>query len=178
MRKKRNRLLFVMLLLLFLGSAQTVYGAVNVPSSKAAVSVRSDTIGWKKIGKYWYYYSATGRLQSGQIKDRGKVYYCLPNGRMVTGWFQNSRSKKWYYFDSSGAMVRNGWQLIKGKWYYFNKSGVMQKGWQKHKSIWYYLGSDGAMYVGWHTIGGKKYYFHAQGGMAVSQWIRYKSAWY
>ncbi len=178
MKKKGTLFLLLFLLLFAAGNAQTVQGAVNAPASKAAVSIKSKTTGWKKIGGYWYYYSAQGRLQSGQIKDKGKIYYCLPNGRMVTGWFQNSRSKKWYYFDSSGAMIRNGWKYIYGKWYHFNKNGVMQIGWLKEKNVWYYLGSNGAMYTGWHTIGGKKYYFHTNGNMAVSQWIKYQSGWY
>ena len=41
---------------------------------------------------------------------------------MKTGWLKDSG--KWYYLDSSGAMLANTSRIIGGKTYYFNGSGV------------------------------------------------------
>ncbi len=177
-KKRRGVLLGLLLLFLCLGAVVPVQAAKNVSQSHTNVKVTSKKTGWQKIGKYWYYYSSSGRMQCGKILYKGQYYYCRPNGRMVTGWFQNTRSKNWYYFSSSGVMAHSGWKSIGGKWYYFQKSGVMKIGWLKTGNTWYYLGSSGAMYTGWQFVNGKKYYFDSSGAMASSKWLKYKTGWY
>ena len=42
---------------------------------------------------------------------------------MLTNW--QKLDGKWYYFNSSGAMV-TGWRKLGGTWYYFTASGALQ----------------------------------------------------
>ena len=54
---------------------------------------------------------------------------------------KNQRDSYVYYFDNGGYML-TGWQVINGNWYYFNGSGAMVK------NAWvgnYYLQNDGTM---------------------------------
>ena len=59
--------------------------------------------GWQFIGGQWYYLT---EAEQGQ-------------GAMVTGWFYDTSYQKWFYLETSGAMV-TGWHEIGGVWYYFN----------------------------------------------------------
>lgn len=192
MKKKRSGLLVGLILLLCLMGSVTVQASQNVSQSQTTVKVTSSKKGWQKIGGYWYYYSSSGRLQKGMILYKGNYYFCRTDGRMVTGWYQNPRTKYWYYFNSSGVMAK-GWKTIGNKKYYFYSSGKMAASkWLKYKEGWYYVGSDGAQYrskwlkqdgkwyylgkygkmvTGWCSINGKKYYFYSSGVMAVSTWI-------
>lgn len=77
--------------------------------------------GWELIDGNWYYFSRSGYMQTGWIKD-GAWYYLKPNGTMATGWQHVGAS--WYYLKASGAMA-TGWQNIRNTWYFFYDSGAM-----------------------------------------------------
>ncbi|MCC8107313.1 MAG: hypothetical protein LIO99_15160 [Clostridiales bacterium] len=55
-----------------------------------------------------------------------------------TGWY-TTKSKKVYYYDESGNMLKNGRKQIDGKYYYFDKNGVQRTGWQKIGKYYYYF---------------------------------------
>lgn len=112
--------------------------------------------GWNLEEEIWYYYSGSGAMQTGWILIGSTWYYCEPKtGQMQTGWV--TVNKVQYYMDESGAM-KTGWYEIDSEtgknWYYFDTSGAMIK------SKWvgdYYLLADGKMavsqYVGDYYVG-------------------------
>ena len=114
--------------------------------------------GWKKIGKYWYYFQKDGIMmrehslygyEPGMVKDNGKWYYFDFGGRMhKSKWIETGYGIT--YLNSSGAAVsKKGWKKIKGKWYYFTKQG------QYGPSVAYVNRTV--------TINGKKYKFNSKG---------------
>ena len=62
--------------------------------------------GWFESGGKWYFLSTAHN-----------GFY----GEMLTGWYYDTTSGKWYYLDESGAMVL-GWYNIGGKWYYLSNT--------------------------------------------------------
>ena len=112
--------------------------------------------GWNLEEEIWYYYSGSGAMQTGWILIGSTWYYCEPKtGQMQTGWV--TVNKVQYYMDESGAM-KTGWYEIDSEtgknWYYFDTSGAMLK------SRWvgnYYVLSDGKMavsqYIGDYYVG-------------------------
>lgn len=101
------------------------------------VMVMAATDGWKKSGKYWYYYE---------------------NGKMVknTIYHPSDGDYKTYYFDKYGRMVTKKW--VKFRFEYDGDYGdyTDDDSWDYK---WAYFGSDGAAYENWHKIGGKWYCF-------------------
>lgn len=105
----------------------------------------------------WQYLSSGGR------KD---WYHFDSDGFMLTGWYKECVSKKWYFLTEYGNMVYNCWEEINGEWYHFNASGVMQTGWLKDKGNWYYLSASGKMVSSnWVKDKGNWYYFDKNGVM-------------
>ncbi|SEA79448.1 protein of unknown function, DUF285 [Oribacterium sp. KHPX15] len=52
--------------------------------------------------RYWYYFDASGNMQTNWFDYNGKKFYLMPDkdgwcGRMATGW--KKIDNKWYYFD-------------------------------------------------------------------------------
>ena len=131
-------------------------------------------------------------------KDGDTLLYI--NGEMVTGWYQDEETGKWYLFDqNTGVMAENkwskvdgvwylfddngemltGWQKVDGKWYYLKPWGGMANGWQYIDSVWYYLRADGSMVAnGWVKTGGYWYYLTGSGSMATARWVEWKGDWY
>lgn len=144
--------------------------------------IRNFNGGWQKIQNKWYFYSKSGKKQTGFITDKNNRYYCNKSGVMLTGL--RKISNKLYYFKSDGKMAV-GFNTVKGNRYYFTKSAgkgyalkglrtlskkiyyfdnnyVMQKGWQTVNGNRYYFNtSNGAGYIGWQNISGNQYYFSA-----------------
>ena len=111
---------------------------------------------WKKgADNLWRYLDGKGEMAINTWAD--DEYYVDSNGIMVTNQWQKvqapySRSNElyWFYFGSSGKVVRDGWKKIDGKNYLFDTDGIMQTGWSEDGM--YYLGSDGAMRTGWRYL--------------------------
>ena len=101
--------------------------------------------------------------KTGWHQVNGKWYFSESSGAMVTGW---KKLGKWYYFGTDGAM-KTGWYQVNGKWYFSESSGAMVTGWKK-LGKWYYFGTDGAMKTGWQRVGGKWYYLESSGKMVYS----------
>jgi len=168
-------------------------------------SKKGYVIGWKKIGKYKYYFN----------KDK----------YAVTGW--KYISKKWYFFDAKGRMLRNIWvdgyylqndgsmavnktingiqvnangQIVSNntsetetlmaknknywdyqndKWYYYDYKGQLAKGWLTIKDNTYYMDpSTGERASGVVKIDKKYYYFHPDTGIRNTGWQTYNNKTY
>ena len=46
-------------------------------------------------------------MQTGWAKINGVQYFLNSNGSMQTGWYCSGPEGPWYYFDYSGAMLKN-----------------------------------------------------------------------
>lgn len=133
--------------------------------------------GWSMSNNAWVYlnqngYKVTNEWRKGAdnlwryLNDKGEMaistwaddeYYVDSNGIMVSNQWVWTRpadgydtQEYWYYFGSSGKMVRDGWKKIDGRNYLFDSDGIMQTGWSEDEL--YYLGEDGAMKTGWRYI--------------------------
>ena len=67
-------------------------------------SGQTDTEGWQKDSKGWWYQNADGSY----IKSAWKKI-----------------SGNWYYFGSDGYMAADAWQSYQGSWYYLGSDGAM-----------------------------------------------------
>ncbi|MFD3445563.1 transglutaminase domain-containing protein [Microbacteriaceae bacterium 4G12] len=112
--------------------------------------------------------------QKGWIQNAKKWYFFDSSGAMKTGWIQDSG--KWYFLDSSGAM-KTGWIQGNGKWYFLDSSGAMKIGWIQDNGKWYFLDSSGAMKTGWIQGNGKWYFLDSSGAMKIG-WIQDSGKWY
>ncbi len=142
--------------------------------------------GWQKIGKKYYYYTASGVMVKNKWITIGKKdkYYVGSNGARATGLVKFNDGYR--YFASDGKS-QTGWVKIKGKYYYFqpdsrlaltngfhkvgkktycfDANGVLQTGWVEKDGKWYYF----KKYMGvnrWFTLNSKKYYLTASGARA------------
>ena len=111
---------------------------------------------WQKgaDGKYRYLDSSGYIAVSTWIDDE---YYVGSDGIMVTdSWLREDCSSEtdsgiaWYYFDSRGQAVKEGWKKIDDVWYYFDDVGVMQTGWVDENR--YYTNESGQKRTGWHLL--------------------------
>lgn len=80
------------------------------------------TVGWLYNTNKWYYFNASGIMQTGWIEDNNRWYHLNKSGTMEAGWINDEG--KWYYLSESGAM-KTGWLEDNGKWYFLNTSGEM-----------------------------------------------------
>ena len=143
--------------------------------------------GWKKIGKYTYYFrkktteeAPVGSCMKGFQKIGNYTYYFNTKGVMLTGW--RTIGGKTYYFTQTGKLgtlgrMYIGFQKINKKYFYFNSDGSVATGWTKIKGKLYYfsksskLGTKGTAYTGWKKVGKYKYYFSSKGLRYTSRWI-------
>lgn len=156
----------LLFLALFFGTA----GSLNIVQAEEQTTAQAGTAlkaGWKKEGKYKYYYTADGKRATGWKMIGGKVFYFRkskteksPKGSMVTGFFEIG--EKTFYFNRYGVL-KTGWQTINGENYYFKKNGGM--------------GTAGAMATGMQVIGGRRFLF-AEDGKAAVGWTTYKNKKY
>ena len=111
---------------------------------------------WQKgaDGKYRYLDSSGYIAVSTWIDDE---YYVGSDGIMVMdSWLREDCSSEtdsgiaWYYFDSRGQAVKEGWKKIDDVWYYFDDVGVMQTGWVDENR--YYTNENGQMLTGWQLL--------------------------
>lgn len=111
---------------------------------------------WKKgADNLWRYLDSNGEMAISTWADED--YYVDSNGIMVTDKWQKISSPyvsngelQWFYFGTSGKVVKDGWKKIDGKNYLFDTDGAMVTGWSEDGV--YYLGDDGAMRTGWRYL--------------------------
>ena len=151
MRKIINKILFILLLILFFSFNS------NVSAEKLN--------GWKSEDGYTYYYK-DGVMYRGIHKIDGEKYHFGENtGQLKTGW-SIMMDKTRYYSDENGVL-QTGIQIIDGKNYHFGENtGQLKTGWSitLDKRI-YYSNEDGELLLGWQEIDGNKYYFSYEKGM-------------
>ena len=117
------------------------------------------------------------------------------------GWYQNTSTGAWYYYDNYGVaytskwlsydgkyyyfgadskLVMNDWVTYSGKRYYMNSSGnPVVNGWVKYNDKYYYMnGSGNPVTSNWVNTGGKYYYFNASGVMVANDWVTYNGKRY
>ncbi|MFJ5716513.1 hypothetical protein [Neobacillus sp. NPDC093127] len=162
------------------------YGSHGVWKASEKVNVKTvNKKGWVQSDGDWFYNDPTsGAYKKGwlldsskwyYLKDKFKPYYEKQNmGTMVSNTWEQV-SKKWYYFNKSGAMV-TGWMEYTDsrgkKWYYLNPNGDMKTGWLYWNRNWYYLESYGGMATGWKLVNDKWFYSYPDGRMAANTTIQ------
>lgn len=168
--------------------------------------------GWYLIDKSWYYFYPGGNSPRNVFFNIGdKRYYVDENGaRRQDGWFSvtsvNSAGisyTNWYYADSDGVLLRNGWHELQGKSYYFDINGNSPRNnWVNIDLNRYYVDADGVrMQNGWFSIEGVNGYgqkfenwYYADSDGLIKRWgwnqigenwyyfdnngISYRSRWY
>ena len=111
---------------------------------------------WVQYGTDWYVLNEdSGEYLKGILLDVGdNVYYLDGEGKLVTGWWRNPNTKKYYFFDNKvdrnyGGMVF-GLHMIDGYYYYFGDDGAVstsdKKGTYKKVYQEFYADSDGYLY--------------------------------
>ena len=111
---------------------------------------------WVQYGIDWYVLNEdSGEYLKGILLDVGdNVYYLDGEGKLVTGWWRNPNTKKYYFFDNKvdrnyGGMVF-GLHMIDGYYYYFGDDGAVstsdKKGTYKKVYQEFYADSDGYLY--------------------------------
>lgn len=142
--------------------------------------------GYKKIGKYYYFFNESGIMQKSSVQMvEGKPYYFKTDGKAAgKGWIKHKNGKKrycygkgklaegykkigkyYYFFNETGIMQKSSIQMVDGKPYYFKNNGrAAGKGWIKHKNgNKRYCYGKGKLAVGTVTINGTSYDFSAEG---------------
>lgn len=115
-------------------------------------------------------------MLTGTQKIGDDTYFFSTSGVMHKGW--NQEGSNWYYYDSSGARIKDKWLKSGGYWYHFSKStGAMQTNWYTDDNGNSYFLHDGKMIADAHIslddgITGKKYYyFDPSGAMVKNKWV-------
>lgn len=133
---------------------------------------------WKKIGKKYYYFNASGVLQTGFFTINGNTYYTNAKGARKKGW-QTVKGRR-YYMDPKTFIMKTGWLTYNKNKYYLNPTrsastyGAATTGFVKipssngKKKYWHYFNSKGVMQTGWVTLNGKKYYFKKSNGRMLT----------
>lgn len=111
---------------------------------------------WVESGSDWYVVDeGSGQYLKGMLLDVGdNVYYLDGEGKLVTGWWKNSKTKKYYFFDNKidrnyGGMIF-GLHMIDGYYYYFGDDGSLQTSEKAgmYRKVYqeYYADHDGYLY--------------------------------
>ena len=146
--------------------------------------------GWYQAGIIWMYY-----VNGKPVKDRdmvidGATYHFKPDGKMVTGYFTDSKGERYfgsdgkmrvnywhkpgavyYYYGADGYLVTNQEREINGKTYRFDADGRMvTTKWDETSNGWRFFGPDGHLLKSeWLKQGLKRYYFNASGYMVTNK---------
>lgn len=96
--------------------------------------------GWQLLDGIWYYLDSSGKMLTGWQKIDQEYYY-LHEGKMLTGWLNDSTGQT-YHMDRESGKMAQAWKEIDGVWYYFDTYGHMQKGWIQVSGKYYYLNPE------------------------------------
>ena len=111
---------------------------------------------WVESGEDWFVLNEdTGEYLKGMLLDVGdNVYYLDAEGKLITGWWRNPKTNKYYFFDNKldrnyGGMVF-GLHMIDGYYYYFGDDGSVQTSDKEgtYKKVYqeYYADKNGFLY--------------------------------
>ena len=135
---------------------------------------------WRDKAGERYYYDSSGHMASDKgLKLDGCWYYFEKSGAMLRDSFRN-KGGDWYYYDESGHLITSERREIDGYFYIFQASGAAYTG---------LLASNGPAVHGydeygrWVTgrgakINGYWYYFDELGFMQSEWWREKNGAWY
>lgn len=133
--------------------------------------------GWLQYDGNWYYIDNCGRMVTGWFKDsKGDWYYLKSDGTMATGWVEYDDDGYWYYCYPGGSMAKD--TMVDG--YYVNDHGQWTKDEKgsieiidgKGNHFYYYIGPKGKAVTGWNKIGDNfHYYNYPDGSMTWSNTI-------
>ena len=76
---------------------------------------------WVNKDSKWYYFDVEGYMLTSWRFINNNWYYLHDDGHMNTGWLLTENTRKWYYFDSTGAMWYNA---TTPDGYYVDNNGV------------------------------------------------------
>lgn len=104
----------------------------------------------------WRYLNSSGYIATDTWID--DEYYVNTEGIMLAdSWLKvngnpnsDQLSVSWYFFDSKGKAVKDGWKKINDKYYFFDDMGIMLVGWVDENR--YYVDEGGGMLVGWQRL--------------------------
>lgn len=147
-----------------------------------AAPARSITGLWVKDGAGRWIFTSDGRTYANEWayihnpyaadgQESASWFFFGEDGAMMTGWYQDSEDKSWYYLhdreDGSLGHMYTGWCQINGSWYFFDKSGRMATGWSWIGGKCYYLDpNNGDMLAGSVTPDG--FYVDDSGAWVVN----------
>ena len=145
---------------------------------------KSVEVGWKQIGRKWYYFESNGMgnmckaIKGKKAVIDGKYYLFNEKGELQTnGWkvadgdgnwyyaqddSRIGKDQTWYYVLESGALATGDTQ-INGKWYHFSESGELKTGAVMDSGVCKLYDEDGTVLGvgkanGWNLLGGNYYY--------------------
>ena len=142
-------------------------------------------------GEHWYYFNAKGKKVTGKKTIAGKTYYFDPEGKMRSGWYQDSNGNVYYLGDEDdGAMAKNRWlwlekagnaydeddpDSVRNSQVTFTNGGVKttcEEDDNCDDEGWYWFDASGKMchQEGVKTINGRKFIFGEHGQM-LYEWI-------
>lgn len=145
---------------------------------------------WLNLNGVWYYFKNVWMVRDGihyiEKEDKyalfdeyGKfIKYVEEDDEKQTGKANSWELKdgKWYYYNSTGSMVKDETLYINNAWYCFGPDGIMMT---NHIALdysniqFYYYSASGARVDAsseWEFINGKWYYFNADSSLAFG-WI-------
>ncbi|MBQ0000243.1 MAG: N-acetylmuramoyl-L-alanine amidase family protein [Clostridiales bacterium] len=208
--KKSGKLgiMFLVMLLFFSASVMFRSTAVSAAVKNGFVKEGSYTYyykngkkitGWLTLnGKKYYFYSGSGRMATGYVKNSTgqKRYFYKNTGVMATGFVVNSTKKTLYFDPKTGYMKVSSWLTENGKKRYFDKNGYMTIGWltnSKGQKRYFYNGSgymatglvkasngqfryfdptNGFMKTGYVSDSKGTRYFYSKNGLSATGWVK------
>ncbi len=142
------------------------------------------TIGWYTAGQDAYYFYDTGVAATGVV-TLGEIEYEFDTatGKLTRGsvpvydqWTQDDEGN-WYYYGSSGLLIKNSLATVAGEVYYFDEDGVRQSGNRTVDGGYYRFAADGKALRGWTQDAGVWTHFDEVTGRQQLGWqYRYVAA--
>ncbi|MCF0105673.1 MAG: hypothetical protein HUJ53_02805, partial [Holdemanella sp.] len=180
-------------------------GATIIPPADEADPIDTSKNGWIKVEDgdniIWYYY-VNGEKHTGWLVENGNVYYL---DEETGAMYSNKRAyldsytggtKSFFYFKTSGQMVRNTLVEFTGGrpgFRFYDANGLEYYGWVQLQGKWKYFRSEpdealaiyhGKAYTGQVTLMNNPYgvrekcAFNDKGEWVKSGWVLMKNRWF
>ncbi len=183
--KKKLAMLFVVIMILSCMPVMAVTvpaGADTAAATSSAVTTQATTTGWKKVGKFYRYYYASGKYYKNCVKKiENKLFGFSKKGNLCCGWFKIN-NVTYHGSVKKGAkgigvgLVLTGYRKIGNDYYYLNpkKNGARATGFLTlNKKLYYFNTTNGKQQrtKGWFFVGNYMYYVKADGTIATNTTI-------